>query len=177
MNEELYESPNRTDKIVAQLKKHPLVPGGMLATCGALGMAFRRLHQRDSAGYQRWLRARVLAQGLTVVAIVAAGMQEFGSRSAVESSPSLPPMSPSERLAFEKRMKEAEEAHYAETRILDQERSPPPLRMVTTQIDSPESSVKRISSTKGPNNASESNTSQPSSSSSFSRFSWFKFWR
>ncbi len=143
---------------------------GMIATCGALGMAFRRLHQRDSIGYQRWLRARVLAQGLTVVAIVAAGVQEFGTgafmssaRTNAAGTPSLPPMTESEKLAFEKRMKEAEEAHNAETRILDQGR--PSSSSQVVRIDSPASRVERISS----KDASES--------SSPNRFSWLKFWK
>lgn len=51
---------------------------GMAATVTALTMALRRMQQRDAVGYQRWLRARVLAQGITVAAFVLAGVQEFG---------------------------------------------------------------------------------------------------
>ncbi|KLO07835.1 hypothetical protein SCHPADRAFT_909119 [Schizopora paradoxa] len=173
MSDDLYEGPSRTDKIIAQLKKHPLVPGGMIATCGALGMAFRRLHQRDSTGYQRWLRARVLAQGLTVVAIVFAGVQEFGTgafmgsaKTGTQAVPSLPPMSPSEKVAFEKRMKEAEEAHDAETRILDQGKPSSSLRADFTPTEPPSKADRDVASP----------LTQPSPSSS-SRFSWLRLWK
>lgn len=51
----------------------------MAATVTALTMALRRMQQRDAVGYQRWLRARVLAQGVTVAAFVFAGVQEYGA--------------------------------------------------------------------------------------------------
>jgi len=108
------EGPSNREKVVEKLKEHPLIPAGILATCGALGMAFRRLHQRDSVGYQRWLRARVLTQGLTIVAIVAAGVQEWGM-GALSGNHNRPTASPSQQRAFEKRMREAEDAHRAET--------------------------------------------------------------
>lgn len=86
----------------------------MVATCGALAMAFKRLNQRDSVGYQRWLRARVLAQGFTIAAIVAAGFSEFGT-DVFKGKKVITPAPPHEQKAFELRMKEAEEAHRAET--------------------------------------------------------------
>ena len=78
-------------------------------------MAFRRLNQGDSAGYQRWLRARVLAQGFTIVAIVAAGVQEFGPGVFKGKSTTVMTEPLHEKRAFQERMKEAEEAHRAET--------------------------------------------------------------
>ena len=88
----------------------------MLATVGALSMAFKRMQQRDGVGYQRWLRARVVAQGLTIVAIVAAGVQEMGvgvlTGNARPVAP--PPTSAWESAEFEKRLKDAEEAHRLE---------------------------------------------------------------
>ena len=90
----------------------------MLATCGALGMAFIRLHQRNSNGYQRWLRGRVLAQGFTVLAIVVAGVQEFGDvRAQAKEIKKVREEALAEQKAFERRMKEAEEAHNVEQRL------------------------------------------------------------
>ena len=89
----------------------------MLATVGALSVAFKRMQQRDAVGYQRWLRARVLAQGLTIVAIVVAGVQEMGvgvlTGNARPVAP--PPTSAWESAEFEKRLKGAEEAHRLES--------------------------------------------------------------
>ena len=89
----------------------------MAATVAALTMAFKRMQQRDAAGYQRWLRARVVAQGLTIVAIIVAGVQEMGPGVLYGNSrpAAPPPTSPWEHAQFEKRLKEAEEAHDDET--------------------------------------------------------------
>lgn len=89
----------------------------MLATCGALGMAFKRMNQRDAIGYQRWLRARVLAQGLTIVAIVVAGVQEVGMGALTgQLKAAQPPATTDhETRGFERRLREAEEAHKTET--------------------------------------------------------------
>jgi hypothetical protein len=152
MEQEEERQPTQMQKMLMKLQEHPAIPAGkhckicplslqlnltkpsqkssiphpgMLATCVALGMAFRRMQQRDSAGYQRWLRARVLAQGVTVAAIVVAGMSEFGevrARKREEKETGAGAAggvagavaSASEQRAFEKRMKEAEEAHNTE---------------------------------------------------------------
>ncbi|KAI5120032.1 hypothetical protein M0805_004660 [Coniferiporia weirii] len=107
------QQPSFLDKTTRQMKKHPLIPLGMLATAGTLTVAFRRMQQRDAVGYQRWLRARVVAQGLTIVAIVFAGVQEMGmgvlTGNARPTAP--PPTSAFESREFEKRLKQAEEAH------------------------------------------------------------------
>jgi len=111
-----HEETTQLQRAFGKLKENPFIPIGFVATCGALGMAVRRMHQRDAAGYQRWLRARVVAQGLTVVAIVMAGLKEydkfFGKRAVPEIK-----VPPAERRAFEKRLKEAEDAHAVETGV------------------------------------------------------------
>ncbi|KAL5520737.1 RCF1 [Sanghuangporus sanghuang] len=120
--EEALEQPKKPslwDKAARQCRKHPLIPTGMAATVGALTMALKRMQQRDAVGYQRWLRARVVAQGLTIVAIIVAGVQEMGPGvlygNARPATP--PPTSPWESAQFEKRLKEAEEAHNVETSV------------------------------------------------------------
>lgn len=104
----------------------------------------------------------MLAQGLTVVAIVFAGVQEFGSDKLFRTTrssgvttdgSSTPTISPGEKAAFEKRMKEAEDAHYAET---------------TGSSGMPRPEVSNYPVTE--RSAQPPNTS-PSSSS------WLKFWK
>ena len=91
-------------------------PAGILATCGALGMAFRRMHQRNSEGYQRWLRARVVAQGFTVIAIIVAGAGQWVKKTDDQGTVTRP-SSEKETRAFESRLRAAEEAHAAETML------------------------------------------------------------
>lgn len=112
----------------------------MVATVTALTMALRRMQQRDAVGYQRWLRARVLAQGITVAAFVLAGVQEFGpgvitgggsaagsASGAATTSTTMDPRAPAgtrpppnraqDRREFERRLRAAEEAHAAEEAV------------------------------------------------------------
>ncbi|TDL19441.1 hypothetical protein BD410DRAFT_792047 [Rickenella mellea] len=97
-------------RAIQKLKENPGIPIGFVATCGALGMAFKRMQQRDSMGYQRWLRARVVAQGLTIVAIVWAGVKEWDKFSGKAPPPSRVNAAKEQR-GFEERMREAEAAH------------------------------------------------------------------
>ncbi|KAK4688232.1 hypothetical protein P7C73_g1881, partial [Tremellales sp. Uapishka_1] len=52
-------------------KKQPLVPLGILATCAALIGATSSLRTGNRAQFNKYLRYRVIAQGVTVVAAVA----------------------------------------------------------------------------------------------------------
>ena len=76
------------------------------------------MQARDSEGYQRWLRARVVAQGLTVVAIVAAGVKEWDKFKTIsksgEGQKRQPRVGGDDGKGFEERMKAAEDAHRAE---------------------------------------------------------------
>lgn len=61
------------ESIIELCKKEPLVPIGALTTAGILAYGlstFRRGNIRQS---QRAMRARVLAQGFTIIAVVAYG--------------------------------------------------------------------------------------------------------
>ncbi|THG99441.1 hypothetical protein EW145_g7267 [Phellinidium pouzarii] len=115
------QQPSLLDKMTKQMMRHPLIPAGMIVTAGTLTMAFKRMQQRDAVGYQRWLRARVLAQGLTIVAIVYAGVQEMGMGVLTgKTRPAVPPpTSAYESREFEKRLKDAEEAHRIEEIVKD----------------------------------------------------------
>lgn len=57
-----------------KMKKEPLIPLGMLLTCGALFNSFRAIRKGDHERAQRMFRARVLAQGFTVLAMVGGGI-------------------------------------------------------------------------------------------------------
>lgn len=109
--------PVRVSRIARFIPLRAKKRTGMLATVGALSIAFKRMQQRDAVGYQRWLRARVLAQGLTIVAIVVAGVQEMGVGVLTGNSRPVarPPTSAWESAEFEKRLKGAEEAHRLES--------------------------------------------------------------
>ncbi|CAE6428827.1 unnamed protein product [Rhizoctonia solani] len=52
-------------------KDQPLVPIGIFATCAALIGATKHLRSGDRTNFNRFLRFRVLAQGITVAACVA----------------------------------------------------------------------------------------------------------
>ena len=135
----------------------------MVATVGALSIAFKRMQQRDTIGYQRWLRARVLAQGLTIVAMVVAGVQESGigvltgnafqKGQQQQNSVSLDKATAEwEHQEFEKRLKAAEEAHSIESGDVGKARTfvPPPATTGTVQSTNvPPSSTTDAGTVKG----------------------------
>lgn len=56
-----------------KMKKEPLIPIGMALTVGALYNAARSVRRGDHKGAQKFFRARVAAQGFTVLAMVFGG--------------------------------------------------------------------------------------------------------
>ncbi|KAH8173777.1 hypoxia induced protein conserved region domain-containing protein [Sarocladium implicatum] len=62
------------DKAVRKLKEEPLVPLGIGLTVFAFISAYRAIRRGDSQAANRMFRARVAAQGFTVVAMVAGSM-------------------------------------------------------------------------------------------------------
>lgn len=73
-SDEKFINENAWQKVSRKLKEEPLIPLGTAVTCWALWSSFRAVRRGDSAGAQRMFRARVLAQGFTVMAICAGGM-------------------------------------------------------------------------------------------------------
>ena len=67
---DFYEE-NRWQKILRRLKEEPLVPLGVALTCAALIGATRSMRAGDRERTNRMFRARVYAQGFTVLAMVA----------------------------------------------------------------------------------------------------------
>ncbi|VUC35801.1 unnamed protein product [Clonostachys rosea] len=61
-------------KVVRKIKEEPLVPLGIGLTVYAFVSAYRAIRKGDSQQANRMFRARVLAQGFTVVAMVAGSM-------------------------------------------------------------------------------------------------------
>ena len=94
----------------SKLRTHVPVAG---LTTASLVVAGAKLRRRDSASLNNWLRVRVLMQGLTVVAVVGGSwwygqmkhQKEAAAKFAAEEQDKL-----IERLAFENRLRAAEEA-------------------------------------------------------------------
>ncbi|KAI0031515.1 hypoxia induced protein conserved region-domain-containing protein, partial [Vararia minispora EC-137] len=104
------------ERMIRKIKTEPLVPLGAAATTAALLIAVTKLRKGDSRSLNTWLRVRVIAQGLTVVAICA------GSATFVTHKPPTPEQLAAkaeerhakERVEFEERMRAAERAEAAE---------------------------------------------------------------
>lgn len=73
MSSEFYEE-NRGQKLLRRLKEEPLIPFGCALTCWALLGATRAIRSGDHNKTNRMFRARIYAQGFTLVAMVAGSM-------------------------------------------------------------------------------------------------------
>jgi len=69
-NPDFFEE-KRLGKLWRRLKEEPLIPIGCLATCYALYQATKSIRQGDHHQTNRMFRARIYAQGFTLVALVA----------------------------------------------------------------------------------------------------------
>ncbi|EFX05771.1 mitochondrial hypoxia responsive domain containing protein [Grosmannia clavigera kw1407] len=76
-NEDFYNG-NGLSKITRKLKQEPLIPLGCLLTVAAFTNAYRAMRRGDHNQVQRMFRARIIAQGFTVAAMVAGGIY-FGA--------------------------------------------------------------------------------------------------
>jgi len=65
---------SRSQKLWRKLKQEPLIPLGCAATCYALYQATRSIRQGDHHQTNRMFRARVYAQGFTLLALVAGSL-------------------------------------------------------------------------------------------------------
>ncbi|KAK6580847.1 hypothetical protein PZA11_006335 [Diplocarpon coronariae] len=70
---EFYEE-NRWQKFSRRLKEEPLIPLGCALTCWALFQASRSIRAGDPQRTNRMFRARIYAQGFTLLAIVGGSM-------------------------------------------------------------------------------------------------------
>ncbi|KAK4246463.1 hypoxia induced protein conserved region-domain-containing protein [Corynascus novoguineensis] len=71
-NEDFYNESG-FQKALRKLKEEPLIPIGCMLTVAAFTNAYRAMKRGDHHGVQRMFRARVAAQGFTVLAMVAGG--------------------------------------------------------------------------------------------------------
>ncbi|KAJ4393899.1 Respiratory supercomplex factor 1, mitochondrial [Gnomoniopsis smithogilvyi] len=76
-NDEFYNESG-FQKVIGRMKREPLVPFGCLLTVAAFTNAYRAMRKGDHHQVQRMFRARVAAQGFTVVCMVAGGLY-FGA--------------------------------------------------------------------------------------------------
>ncbi|KAH9974270.1 hypoxia induced protein conserved region-domain-containing protein, partial [Lactifluus volemus] len=99
------------EKALRKFKQQPLVPVGAAATTVALVIAMTKMRKGQSRSFNNWLRVRIIAQGLTVAAVVA-GSWAYGTA----KSTNVPDVSAAqdkaaqEREEFQMRLRLAEEA-------------------------------------------------------------------
>ncbi|EHL00376.1 hypothetical protein GLAREA_04516 [Glarea lozoyensis ATCC 20868] len=72
-NSDFYEE-NRWQKFSRRLKEEPVIPFGCALTCWALFGASRSIRAGDHNKTNRMFRARIFAQGFTLIAMVAGSM-------------------------------------------------------------------------------------------------------
>jgi len=115
------------EKAIRKFKQNPWVPIGCAATVGALTVAMFKLRRGQSQSFNYWLRARVAAQGLTIVALVAGTYSlrpKQGDNDAVLSAAAADAernrleKAAREREEFEERLRDAEVAHALETKLM-----------------------------------------------------------
>lgn len=70
-SDEDFFNEGRANKLWRKLRQEPLIPLGCVATCYALYMASKSIRAGDHNQTNRMFRARIYAQGFTLVAIVA----------------------------------------------------------------------------------------------------------
>ena len=73
----MQEKESFVDKLIRKSTAEPLVPIGAVATLVCLGAGLRAFHQGQAATSQRLMRGRVLAQGFTVVVMLAGAAYGF----------------------------------------------------------------------------------------------------
>ncbi|KAK3291815.1 altered inheritance of mitochondria protein 31, mitochondrial [Chaetomium fimeti] len=76
-----FYNESSSQKVFRKLKEEPLVPIGCILTIAAFTNAWRAMRRGDHHKVQRMFRARVAAQGFTVLAMVGGGMYYAEDRS------------------------------------------------------------------------------------------------
>jgi hypothetical protein len=71
-DDEFFEE-SRSQKLFRKIRQEPLIPLGCLATCYALFQAAQSIRAGNPTRTNRMFRARIYAQGFTLVCIVAGG--------------------------------------------------------------------------------------------------------
>ncbi|KAI8120317.1 hypothetical protein FF38_13432 [Lucilia cuprina] len=68
------------EKMMRKIKENPLVPIGCLATASALGFGLYNFRTGNRKMSQMMMRARILAQGFTVAALVTGVVMTYGKK-------------------------------------------------------------------------------------------------
>ncbi|KAH9996310.1 hypoxia induced protein conserved region-domain-containing protein, partial [Russula vinacea] len=103
------------EKALRKFKQQPLVPVGAAATTAALVIAMTKMRKGQSRSLNNWLRVRIIAQGLTIAAVVVGSWAYGTARPAHELDASAAQDKAAlERVAFEDRLRLAEEVTRAE---------------------------------------------------------------
>ncbi|KAM7347209.1 HIG1 domain family member 2A, mitochondrial [Cochliomyia hominivorax] len=68
------------EKMLRKIKENPLVPIGCLATASALGFGLYNFRTGNRQMSQMMMRARILAQGFTVAALVTGVVMTYGKK-------------------------------------------------------------------------------------------------
>jgi len=104
------------EKALRKFKQQPLVPVGAAATTVALVIAMTKMRKGQSRSFNNWLRVRIVAQGLTVAAVVA-GSWAYGVSTPASQLETAAAQDKAiqERAAFEDRLRLAEEITRAES--------------------------------------------------------------
>ena len=117
-------------------------------------MASNKLRKRQSKDMNYWLRARVIAQGFTIIAVVAGAWmmgrtkpQIYGSASEQDE---MLAGTQRRREEFEERLKNAEENHRLEQEILSTSPSEPPRTPVVRDANVQPPQLTQVSSTWSP---------------------------
>jgi len=104
------------EKALRKFKQQPLVPVGAAATTVALVIAMTKMRKGQSHSFNNWLRVRIVAQGLTVAAVVAGSWAYGSARPTPElDATAARDKAAEERIAFEERLRLAEEVTRAES--------------------------------------------------------------
>ena len=103
-----------------QLKEEPLIPAFTLLTCFALIQASRQMNKGNQKSMNKWLRARVIAQGATIAALLGYsyvyGFGKFAPAEVKHDDAERRKLNAErERERFQERMREVEGIHRAET--------------------------------------------------------------
>jgi len=82
-----YKEITFTQKASAKAKQNPLIPIGLLATVAALTLGLRAVSRGDKWQSQMMMRARIGAQGFTILAVLASIMYAGHNQQSTEASP------------------------------------------------------------------------------------------
>ncbi|KAN0139255.1 Hypoxia induced protein conserved region domain containing protein [Lactarius tabidus] len=146
------------EKALRKFKQQPLVPVGAAATTAALVIAMTKMRKGQSHSFNNWLRVRIVAQGLTVAAVVAGSWAYgFSTPASQLETAAAQDKAIQERAAFEDRLRLAEEITRAESSSVSTAdiRTSQPTALPTTESPTPSATSRRWWQWNGSKNGTE----------------------